>query len=124
MFIFLAYRVFEGKVSKSLVDLAKKLVDHLMGFMSDVIALACIYFGAVSGSGPAIAAVYGAVAAPKMEKAGYDWEFSAAVITAFGPLGVLTPQRILIVVCSVVAGTSIGALLVAGIGPALVTTLP
>ena len=120
MFILSGDLLFEGKISKSLVDLANSLVGHIRGSMAIVTTVACMFFGAVSGSGPATAAAVGSVVAPEMEKAGYDKMFTAAVITASGPLGVLIPPSILMVVYGVVTNTSIGALLVSGIGPGLV----
>ena len=120
MFILSGDLLFEGKISKSLVDLANTLVGHIRGSMAIVTTLACMFFGAVSGSGPATAAAIGSVVAPEMERAGYDRAFTAAVISASGPLGVLIPPSILMVVYGVVTGTSIGAMLVAGIGPGLV----
>lgn len=119
MFILSGDLLFEGKISKSLVDLASALVGHIRGSMAIVTTVACMFFGAVSGSGPATAAAVGSVVSPEMEKAGYDKAFTAAVITASGPLGVLIPPSILMVVYGVVTNTSIGALLVAGIGPGL-----
>ena len=120
MFILSGDLLFEGKVSKSLVDLANTLVGHIRGSMAIVTTVACMFFGAVSGSGPATAAAVGSVVAPEMEKSGYDKAFTAAVITASGPLGILIPPSILMVVYGVVTNTSIGALLVSGIGPGLV----
>jgi C4-dicarboxylate transporter DctM subunit len=120
MFILSGDLLFEGGVSKSLVQLANSLVGHVRGGMSIVTTLACMFFGAVSGSGPATAAAIGAVVAPEMEKSGYDKAFTGAVITASGPLGILIPPSILMVVYGVVTGTSIGALLIAGIGPGIV----
>ncbi len=120
MFILSGDLLFEGGVSKSLVQLANSLVGHVRGGMSIVTTLACMFFGAVSGSGPATAAAIGAVVAPEMEKSGYDKAFTGAVITASGPLGILIPPSILMVVYGVVTGTSIGALLMAGIGPGIV----
>ncbi len=120
MFILSGDLLFAGKVSKSLVDLANALVGHVRGSMALVTTMACMFFGAVSGSGPATAAAIGSVVAPEMERSGYDKNFTAAVITASGPLGVLIPPSILMVVYGVVTNTSIGALLVSGIGPGLV----
>jgi C4-dicarboxylate transporter DctM subunit len=120
MFILSGDLLFEGKISKSLVDLANALVGHIKGSMAIVTTVACMFFGAVSGSGPATAAAVGAVVAPEMEKAGYDKAFTAATITASGPLGVLIPPSILMVVYGVTTSTSIGALLVAGVGPGIV----
>jgi C4-dicarboxylate transporter DctM subunit len=123
MFILSGDLLFEGKVSKSLVDLANALVGHIRGSMAIVTTVACTFFGAVSGSGPATAAAVGSVVAPEMEKSGYDGAFTAAVICASGPIGILIPPSILMVVYGVVTNTSIGALLVAGIGPGLIYCL-
>lgn len=120
MFILSGDLLFEGQVSKSLVRLAMALVGHVRGSMSIVTTLACMFFGAVSGSGPATAAAIGSVVAPEMEEAGYDGAFTGAVITASGPLGILIPPSILMVVYGVVTNTSIGALLISGIGPGIV----
>ncbi|GHU36009.1 C4-dicarboxylate ABC transporter permease [Betaproteobacteria bacterium] len=120
MFILSGDLLFEGKISKSLVDLANALVGHIKGSMAIVTTVACMFFGAVSGSGPATAAAVGSVVAPEMEKSNYDKRFTAAVITASGPLGILIPPSILMVVYGVVTNTSIGALLMAGIGPGVV----
>lgn len=120
LFILSGDLLFAGRVSKTLVDLANSIVGSLKGAMAIVTTLACMFFGAVSGSGPATAAAIGSVVAPEMEKAGYDRVFTASVICASGPLGVLIPPSILMVVYGVVTGTSIGALLLAGIGPGLV----
>jgi C4-dicarboxylate transporter DctM subunit len=121
MFILSGDLLFEGRISKSLVDLASALVGHIRGSMAIVTTVACMFFGAVSGSGPATAAAVGSVVAPEMERSGgYDKAFTAAVITASGPLGILIPPSILMVVYGVVTNTSIGALLIAGVGPGLV----
>lgn len=120
LFILSGDLLFEGKVSKTLVDFANSIVGSFKGGMAMVTTLACMFFGAVSGSGPATAAAIGAVVAPEMEKADYDKSFTAAVIAASGPLGVLIPPSVLMVVYGVVTGTSIGELLLAGIGPGIV----
>ena len=120
MFILSGDLLFAGKVSKALVDFANSMVGHIKGSMAIVTTVACLFFGAVSGSGPATAAAIGAVVAPEMEKDGYKKEFTAAVVTASGPLGVLIPPSILMVVYGVVTSTSIGSMLVAGIGPGIV----
>ncbi len=120
MFILSGDLLFEGQVSKSLVQLANSLVGHVRGSMSMVTTLACMFFGSVSGSGPATAAAIGSVVAPEMKESGYDPAFTGAIITASGPLGILIPPSILMVVYGVVTNTSIGALLISGIGPGLV----
>jgi C4-dicarboxylate transporter DctM subunit len=110
-----------GGVSKRILNVCNVFFGRISGGLAIVTVAVCMFFAAVSGSGPATAAAVGSVVAPEMERVGgYDKAFTAAVITASGPLGILIPPSILMVVYGVVTNTSIGALLVAGIGPGLV----
>jgi len=122
LFILSGDLLFAGKVSKSLVNLANTLVGSFKGGLAMVSTLACMFFGAVSGSGPATASAIGSVVSPEMEEAGYDKSFTAAVIASSGPIGTLIPPSILMVVYGVVTGTSVAKLLLAGIGPGIVFT--
>lgn len=106
-----------GKVSKLLIDLANRMVGHFKGGLSTVTTVACMFFGAVSGSGAATASAIGSVVAPEAERSGYDKGFIAAIIAAAGPIGILIPPSIPMVVYGAATDTSIGALLLSGIGP-------
>jgi len=108
-----------GKASKLLVDLANSLVGHLKAGLSTVTTLGCMFFGAVSGSGAATASAIGAVIAPESERSGYDKDFIAAIIASAGPIGILIPPSIPMVVYGAATDTSIGALLLSGIGPGI-----
>jgi len=124
MFILSGDPLLGGNVSKSLVGLANILGGHVRGSTALVTRLAHMFFGAISRSDPAVSVAIGAVVTLKTEKERYECAFPATVITASGLLGVLSYKNILMVVLGVVTGTSVGALLVAGVGPALVTALP
>ncbi len=108
-----------GKASKLLIDLANSLVGHLKAGLSTVTTLACMFFGAVSGSGAATASAIGSVVAPESERSGYDKDFIAAIIASAGPIGILIPPSIPMVVYGAATDTSIGALLLSGIGPGI-----
>ncbi len=108
-----------GKVSKLLIDLANRMVGHFKGGLSTVTTVACMFFGAVSGSGAATASAIGSVVAPEAERSGYDKSFIAAIIAAAGPIGILIPPSIPMVVYGAATDTSIGALLLSGIGPGI-----
>jgi C4-dicarboxylate transporter DctM subunit len=117
MFILCGDLLYSGKASEALVKFANSLMGWITGGLSIVTTLACMFFGAVSGSGAATASSIGAVIAPEAEKEGYSKDYIAAVITAAGPLGILIPPSIPMVIFGAATGTSIGALLIAGIGP-------
>lgn len=106
-----------GRASKVLLDAANSLVGHFKGGLSTVTTLACMFFGAVSGSGAATASAIGSIVAPETERMGYKRDFIAAIIAASGPLGILIPPSIPMVVYGAATDTSIGALLLSGVGP-------
>lgn len=106
-----------GKASKLLIDMANSMVGHFKGGLASVTTLACMFFGAVSGSGAATASAIGSVIAPESERSGYNKSFIAAIIASAGPLGILIPPSIPMVVYGAATDTSIGALLLSGIGP-------
>ncbi len=106
-----------GKASKLLINLANSLVGSFKGGLATVTTLACMFFGAVSGSGAATASAIGSVIAPETKNSGYDRSFIASTISAAGPLGILIPPSIPLVVYGAVTNTSIGELLLAGVGP-------
>ena len=70
MFVLAGDLMFEGKISDALVNFAKSLVGWIRGSMSIVTTLACMLFGAVSGSGPATASAIGSVVAPSLKEDG------------------------------------------------------
>lgn len=120
LFILAGDLLYEGKISQTLVGLANSIIGSIRGGMAMVSTLACMFFGAVSGSGPATTAAIGSVVAKPMEEEGYPKDFIAATIAASGPLGTLIPPSILMVVYGCTSGVPIASLLMAGIGPGIV----
>ncbi|WP_312280882.1 TRAP transporter large permease [Oscillibacter sp.] len=109
-----------GGLSKRLADLGSAAVGHITGGFAVVTVLTCMFFGAISGSGPATVAAIGAVMVPAMVEHGYDKPFSVALIAASGCLGVIVPPSIPMVLYGVSTGASVGTLFMGGFGPALV----
>ena len=80
-----------GGVSDKLIYLANRVVGRFKGGLSMVTTLACMFFGAISGSATATAAAIGGIMVEPMEKAGYKKEYTAAVIASSGLLGLIIP---------------------------------
>lgn len=80
-------------------------------------------FAAVTGSSVATVATMARVSTDAILKAGHSIRLAAGVVCAGGTLGVLIPPSIVLVLYGVVANESIGKLLLAGIGPGLLTML-
>lgn len=112
-----------GGLSKRLVKIADSLVGRITGSLGMVAILACMFFGAVSGSAPATVAAIGSIMLPEMVRAGYNKYYSVALITVAGSLGVIVPPSFPMVVYGVTMNVSIGDLFMAGIGPALLVGL-
>ena len=81
--------------------------------------LTCMFFAAISGSGPATVAAIGGILIPAMEEAGYDKAFAAAVMAVAGAIGVIIPPSIPMVNFGVVGSVSISTLFAAGFGPGI-----
>jgi C4-dicarboxylate transporter DctM subunit len=109
-----------GGLSKRLVNVANKLVGFTTGGLGTVTVLACMFFGAISGSGPATVAAIGGIMIPYMVKMKYDRTYSVGLSAVAGGLGIIVPPSIPLVVYGVATNTSIGDLFLAGIGPAII----
>ena len=104
-------------ITEDLVDIMKAMVARLTGGLALVTILVCMFFAAISGSGPATVAAVGALLIPAMVDEGYDKDFSAAVSASGGVLGVLIPPSNPMIIYGVIASVSIGDMFIAGILP-------
>ncbi len=117
MFIVAGDIMLAGKLSEKIIGGAARIVGQLSAGLAYVNVLACMFFGAISGSSPATVAAIGANIIPEMVKRGYRRDFSTALTAASGMLGVMIPPSIPLIVYGVSANESIGALFMAGILP-------
>ena len=122
---FIAAGVFMGAggLSHRLLSFADEIVGGLYGGMGLTAIVTCMFFGAISGSGPATVAAIGALTIPAMVERGYDKFFSCALVAAAGCVGVMIPPSNPFVVYGVSAQVSIGDLFMAGIIPGVLTGL-
>jgi C4-dicarboxylate transporter DctM subunit len=110
-------------ISERLVKFANSLVGSVYGGLAIVTVIACTFFGAISGSGPATVAAIGGITIPYMVRQGYDKAFAAAIAAAAGCLGLFIPPSIAMITYGVSTGQSIGDLFIGGVGPGLVTAV-
>jgi C4-dicarboxylate transporter DctM subunit len=108
-----------GGLSRRLIDVATKLTGHTTGGLGTVTILACLFFGAISGSAPATAAAIGAIMIPFMVKQGYDRAYAGGLNGVAGALGIIVPPSIPMVLYGVSTSTNIGSLFIAGFIPAI-----
>lgn len=108
-----------GGISKRLVDFAESLVGFMIGALAMVTVTACMFFAAISGSGPATVSAIGSFMIPAMKEKMYGGPFAAALTAAAGSIGVIIPPSIPFVIYCVISGASVGELFMAGIIPGI-----
>ena len=109
-----------GGLSKRLVRFANSLVGGITGSLGMVTVIACMFFGAVSGSAPATVAAIGSIMIPMMVSNGYNKYYATGLTCCAGGLGVIVPPSYPMVLYGVTCNVSVGKLFIAGLGPAFV----
>lgn len=123
-FFILAGIVMEkGGISKRLIRFANAMAGHLPGGLAIVCVLTCMFFAAISGSGPATVAALGVMMIPAMIDAGYDPGMASALMATAGAIGIIIPPSIPYVLYGVIAEQSIAKMFIAGILPGIVVGL-
>ena len=108
----------KGGISKRLVNAANNCIGGITGSLGMVTILACMFFGAVSGSAVATVAAIGAIMLPEMVRNGYDKYYATGMCAVAGGLGIIVPPSYPMVVYGITNGESIGDLFIAGLAPA------
>jgi C4-dicarboxylate transporter DctM subunit len=119
LFIFAGFLMEKTGLVGQLFRFSDSLVGWLPGGFGVATVLACVMFGAISGSSVAMAAAMSVIAIPEMRKRGYpDWLSSGLVATA-GGIAMLIPPSIILILYGIVTETSIVRLFFAGVIPGL-----
>lgn len=108
-----------GGISNRLFNLANVFVGNFTGGFAMAAVLTCMFFAAISGSGPATVAAVGGIMIPAMVTQGYDKKFATAVVVSAGALGIIIPPSIPMVLYGISGSASIGDLFIGGILPGL-----
>ncbi len=112
-----------GGISKKLFDVFAFFFGKLKAGMPCCVVITCLFYGAISGSGPATVAAVGAMCIPILVELGYDKVFAAAIVATAGGLGVIIPPSIPFIMYGVVTGTSVGDMFTGGILPGILIAL-
>ena len=109
----------QGGMSEKLIAIAQRLVGAYKGGVGLVTVVACMFFAALSGSGPATTAAIGSITIPTMLKEEYKPRFAGAIAAAAGALGSMIPPSNLLIIYALVTDESIPRLFLAGIVPGI-----
>ena len=105
-------------ISRRLINVAESFAGPFTGGISAATVMACLFFGAISGSGPATTAAVGMLMIPAMIQRGYDRGYASAVTASAGGLGIVIPPSIPMVIFGIAAlGMAPPADAVAEFGP-------
>ena len=122
-FIFAANIMGKGGLSARLIYFIQTLVGHFPGGLGITVVMTCALFGAITGSSASTIVAVGGILYPALVKAGYPERFALGVVTSSALLGMIIPPSNAMIVYGAVAGASIGALFMSGIGAGLVFSL-
>lgn len=117
-FVFAGTVMARGGIARRLVMMAEVLVGWLPGSLAQIVCVASMFFGGVTGSAVAEVSSIGAMMIPAMEKDGYSRRFATAIVLTAATMGPIIPPSIGMIVFAHVAGNvSIAALFLAGVIP-------
>ncbi|MDH5634114.1 MAG: TRAP transporter large permease [Gammaproteobacteria bacterium] len=122
-FILIGYLAYHAGLTKALFEAAKRWLGWLPGGMGVATVFSTAGFAAVSGASVATSAVFARIAIPEMLKLGYDKRFAAGVVAAGGTLASLIPPSAILVIYAIIVEQDVGALLMAGFLPGLVSAV-
>jgi C4-dicarboxylate transporter, DctM subunit len=123
LFIFAGFLMERTGLVAQLFRFADSLVGWLPGGFGVATVLACVLFGAISGSSVAMAAAMSVIAIPEMRKRGYPNWLSAGLVATAGGIAMLIPPSIILLLYGIVTETSVVRLFFAGIIPGLLLAL-
>ena len=90
-------------ISRRLVNVAESFAGPFTGGISAATVFGCLFFGAISGSGPATTAAVGMLMIPAMIQRGYDKGVASAITASSGSLGIIIPPSIPMVIFGIAA---------------------
>lgn len=123
LFIFTANIMNSGKVTHMIYGFANAVCGRNRGALGHVNVLGSLIFAGMTGSAIADAAGLGKIEIESMIENGYDKEFSCAITAASATIGPIFPPSIPLVIYAMLSGTSVGALFLGGMIPAILLTI-
>ncbi len=108
-----------GGIARRIVNFAAALIDFVTGALGCVTIVACMFFGALSGSGMATTSAIGGMMIPEMTRKGYNPSYAATLVCFGGIVGPIIPPSLSFVLYGAATKTSVPDLFIAGILPGI-----
>ncbi len=119
MFVLSGIIMARGGISRKLFDVFAYFMGKRTAGMPCAVVVTCLFYGAISGSGPATVAAVGSMTIPILIEMGYEKKFTTALVAVAGGLGVIIPPSIPFIMYGSASGASVSDLFIAGIIPGL-----
>ena len=121
MFILMGALVANAGIAARIFAAAASILDRIPGGVAATTVAATTVFSGLSGSSAADVAAMGRISVSEMRKHGYPPAYAAGVVASAGAFAALIPPSIGLILYGVVSGESIGALILAGIIPGVIS---
>lgn len=122
LFLLMGEILLRSGLSERLYRALNVWLNRLPGGVLHTNIASCALFSAISGSSVATAATMGSVALPYFQNTAYNQRWVLGSLAAGGALGNLVPPGITFIIYGLITETSVGALYIAAILPALLVT--
>lgn len=117
MFVLSGILMAKGGISKRLFDVFAYFLGNFTAGLPCAVIVTCLFYGAISGSGPATVAAVGSMTIPILISLGYELSFAASIAAVAGGLGVINPPSIPFIMFGMASDASVSDLFLAGIVP-------
>lgn len=119
-FILAANLMDRGGLSDRILNFSRSLVGHISGGVGLTTQVACMFFGALSGSAPATVMAIGKTMYPELLRSGYKESFASGLLAQAGAIALIIPPSITMIIYGATTGVSVGKLFMAGVGVGVV----
>lgn len=123
LFIIAGVIMAKGQISERLFNVFSYFFGNRTAGLPCAVTITCLFYGAISGSGPATTAAVGSMCIPLLTSVGYDLTFATALVAVSGSLGIIIPPSIPYIMYCNASGASISELFLAGFLPGVLIAL-
>ncbi|WP_282153347.1 TRAP transporter large permease [Ruegeria atlantica] len=121
MFVLMSQFMAKSGMARDIVVCCDLWLGRIRGGLAVACVMASAFMAAVIGSSTASTATMSTAAYPTMREVGYSDRLSVGVIAISGTLAIMIPPSIILIIYGILTEVSIGKLLIAGVGPGLLT---
>ncbi|RDE22604.1 TRAP transporter large permease [Motiliproteus coralliicola] len=108
-----------GGIARRMLELGDSLFGHMRGGLGVVTVVTTAVFGAISGMASSAVAAIGSIMIPRMVEKGYDRGYATSLVSCSAVLALLIPPSATMILYGWVTSTSITAVFLAPVLPAL-----